>query len=167
MPIEMSRYDTEMTQYGKTDDRQQQWPDKTTAQSDSGHDSADTHVDPHFRPPSGKGHFASPSVDSVMTIAPTPPPPRHTFPDGGSKAWLTVFGATFALFSGFGQMNAFGTFQTYYQEHQLAHLPPFTISWIGSIQLWVFFFSVSSILLAVYCVCQVDHICAFREGLLA
>ncbi|KAF9009169.1 MFS general substrate transporter [Hymenopellis radicata] len=76
-----------------------------------------------------------------MTIAPTPPPPRHTFPDGGLKAYLTVLGASFALFSGFGQMNAFGTFQTHYEQNQLAHLAPFTISWIGSLQLWVFFVS--------------------------
>ena len=58
------------------------------------------------------------------------------------RATLSVFGAFLALFCTFGQMNSFGTYQTWYQRHQLSHFPPSTISWIGSIQLWVFFFSV-------------------------
>ncbi|KAI0738847.1 major facilitator superfamily domain-containing protein [Daedaleopsis nitida] len=67
--------------------------------------------------------------------------PRDAFPDGGMDAWFTVFGAFLALFCTFGQLNAFGTFQTWYAEHQLSHLPPSTIAWIGSLQLWIFFFS--------------------------
>lgn len=66
-----------------------------------------------------------------------------TLQENGLRAWLTVFGAFLALFCSFGQMNAFGTFQSWYAAHQLADLQPSTISWIGSIQLWVFFFSVS------------------------
>ncbi|KAI0742553.1 MFS general substrate transporter [Daedaleopsis nitida] len=64
-----------------------------------------------------------------------------SFPDGGLPAWLTVFGAFLALFCSFGQMNAFGTFQSWYTTHQLRDLHPSTIAWIGSVQLWVFFFS--------------------------
>ena len=64
-------------------------------------------------------------------------------PDGGWKGWLTVGGAFAGLFCTFGQLNAFGTFQTWYAEHQLHDLPPSTIAWIGSLQLWIFFFSVS------------------------
>ncbi|KAK1218316.1 hypothetical protein PQX77_019008 [Marasmius sp. AFHP31] len=58
------------------------------------------------------------------------------------RAWCTVFGGFLALFCTFGQMNAFGTFQTYYAGHQLNAHSPSTISWIGSLQLWVFFCSV-------------------------
>ncbi|KAH9919172.1 MFS general substrate transporter [Epithele typhae] len=61
--------------------------------------------------------------------------------DGGLKAWLTVAGASVALFVGFGQVSAFGTFQTYYAHHQLSELSPSTISWIGSLQFFTFFFS--------------------------
>ncbi|KAH9948289.1 MFS general substrate transporter [Amylocystis lapponica] len=61
--------------------------------------------------------------------------------DGGVQAWLCVFGAFLALFCSFGQLNAFGTFQSWYAEHELQELPASTISWIGSLQLWVFFFS--------------------------
>ncbi|KAJ7807453.1 MFS general substrate transporter [Mycena leptocephala] len=63
------------------------------------------------------------------------------FPEGTTKGYLAVFGAFMALFCTFGQMNAFGTFQAWYAEHQLNHLEPSTIAWIGSLQLWVFFFS--------------------------
>ncbi|KAJ7162664.1 MFS general substrate transporter [Mycena crocata] len=63
------------------------------------------------------------------------------FPEGTTQGYLAVFGAFMALFCTFGQMNAFGTFQTWYAEHQLSALPPSTIAWIGSLQLWVFFFS--------------------------
>lgn len=58
------------------------------------------------------------------------------------KASLSVFGAFLALFCTFGQMNSFGTYQTWYKRHQLSHFSPSAISWIGSIQFWVFFFSV-------------------------
>ncbi|CAL1713796.1 unnamed protein product [Somion occarium] len=63
------------------------------------------------------------------------------YPDGGLNAWITVFGAFLALLCTFGQLTSFGTFQSWYAEHQLQHLSPSTISWIGSLQLWVFFFS--------------------------
>lgn len=59
----------------------------------------------------------------------------------GIRPYLTVFGAFLALFCTLGQMNSFGTYQTWYATHQLDKLSPSTISWIGSLQLWVFFFS--------------------------
>ena len=65
--------------------------------------------------------------------------------DGGWRAWLTVLGAFLALMCTFGQLNSFGTFQSWYSNHQLSHLAPSTISWIGSAQLWVFFVSVSRV----------------------
>lgn len=74
----------------------------------------------------------------------TPKNDFHDFSDGGSAAWLTVLGAFLALFCSFGQMNAFGTFQSWYTTHQLHDLHPSTVAWIGSVQLWVFFFSVST-----------------------
>ncbi|KIM36537.1 hypothetical protein M413DRAFT_78073 [Hebeloma cylindrosporum] len=65
----------------------------------------------------------------------------HQYPEHGWKANLTVLGAFIALFCTFGQTNAFGTFQAWYAAHQLRHMPASTISWIGSLQLWTFFFS--------------------------
>ena len=66
---------------------------------------------------------------------------EHTYPDGGPKAWLTVFGAALMLFC-CGQLTAFGVFETYYAQHQLKGMSPSTISWIGSLQLWILYFSV-------------------------
>lgn len=63
--------------------------------------------------------------------------------DEGWSGWLAVFGAFFALLCSFGQMNAFGTYQSWYSDHQLSSHSPSSISWIGSLQLWTFFFMVS------------------------
>ena len=70
------------------------------------------------------------------------PKTDSVYPDGGWRAWLTVLGAFLALMCTFGQLSSFGTFQSWYTEHQLQTLAPSTISWIGSLQLWMFFFSV-------------------------
>ncbi|KAI1789939.1 MFS general substrate transporter [Ganoderma leucocontextum] len=64
----------------------------------------------------------------------------HALTDKGLKAWLTVFGAALMLFC-CGQITAFGVFETYYAQHQLSAVSPSTISWIGSLQLWVLYFS--------------------------
>lgn len=46
-------------------------------------------------------------------------------------AWLTVFSA-------WGYANSFGAFQTYYESTM--DVSPSTISWIGSVQVWILFF---------------------------
>lgn len=59
------------------------------------------------------------------------------------RRWLVVLGAFLALFCTFGQLTSFGTYLSWYSRNQLSSYSPSTISWIGSLQLWVFFFSVS------------------------
>ena len=66
----------------------------------------------------------------------------HNFPEGGLKAYMTVLGAFMVFACTFGRMSAFGTYQAWYASHQLEHLSASTISWIGSLQYCVFFFSV-------------------------
>lgn len=80
---------------------------------------------------------------SPLSLSQKEAPTNSVYPDGGLQANLTVLGAFVALFCTFGQMNAFGTFQAWYASHQLAGINASTISWIGSLQLWIFFFSVS------------------------
>lgn len=95
----------------------------------------------------------STSLSLSRSRSSTVSPLSDDYPDGGFKAWATVAGAFLALLCTFGQLTSFGTFQSWYAEHQLQHMSPSTISWIGSLQLWVFFFSVShSGLAALYCV---------------
>ena len=68
----------------------------------------------------------------------------HNYPEGGLKAYMTIVAAFMVFACTFGRMSAFGTFQAWYASHQLQHLSESTISWIGSIQYCIFFFSVRS-----------------------
>ncbi|OJD30000.1 mfs monocarboxylate transporter [Diplodia corticola] len=56
-----------------------------------------------------------------------------------ARAVLSLVGAFLALFCSVGIANAFGVFQAYYIEHQLADRSDFDISWIGSLALGIMF----------------------------
>ncbi|KAJ3981089.1 major facilitator superfamily domain-containing protein [Lentinula detonsa] len=56
------------------------------------------------------------------------------FPDGGLRAWLIVLGTFFSAFASFGYVNAWGVFQTYYEQTMLKGYSPSAIAWIGSVQ---------------------------------
>jgi hypothetical protein len=62
--------------------------------------------------------------------------------ENGIKGWATVFGAFWGLFATAGQLNSFGSYQAYYVKHELSSYSASDVSWIGSLQVWVFFFSV-------------------------
>ena len=59
-------------------------------------------------------------------------------PDGGLRAWTAVAAAHLIIVNTWGYINSFGVFQTYYAT--ALDLPPSTISWIGSIQVFLLFF---------------------------
>lgn len=59
-------------------------------------------------------------------------------PDGGMKAWTAVAAGHLIVLNTWGYINSFGIFQTYYTT--TLDLPPSTISWIGSIQVFLLFF---------------------------
>ncbi|KAL7800587.1 major facilitator superfamily domain-containing protein [Trichoderma afarasin] len=54
--------------------------------------------------------------------------------DTGVTAWLQVLGSFFLYFNSWGIINAFGVFETYYEQQILSHMSPSAIAWIGSIQ---------------------------------
>lgn len=58
----------------------------------------------------------------------TPPP------NGGTRAWLQVFGAFGVFFNTWGLLNTFGVFQTYYETGELFVESSSNISWVGSVQ---------------------------------
>lgn len=80
-------------------------------------------------------------------LTPTPNPSTNdtsggpTYPDGGMRAWLNIVGCTLIAMTGFGQVTAFGVFQTYYAENMLATESSSTISWIGSVQILLLYIS--------------------------
>ncbi|RDA87143.1 hypothetical protein CP532_4264 [Ophiocordyceps camponoti-leonardi (nom. inval.)] len=59
-------------------------------------------------------------------------------PNGGCRAWLVVAGGFINFMVTFGILNSFGTFQAHY-ETKWPHLSTSTITWIGSVQLCLFF----------------------------
>ncbi|KAJ9133393.1 Riboflavin transporter MCH5 [Pleurostoma richardsiae] len=59
-------------------------------------------------------------------------------PDGGLQAWTAVLCVHLVIMNTWGYINSFGVFQTYYTS--ALSLPPSTISWIGSVQVFLLFF---------------------------
>ncbi|KIW65977.1 hypothetical protein PV04_08190 [Phialophora macrospora] len=88
-----------------------------------------THPDLH-RPTSTLSRIVS-RLSTREDIDPGPPP------DGGLKAWTQVAIGFTACFCAWGFINSFGVFQTYYTS-SLGEAQS-TISWVGSVQLWVVF----------------------------
>ena len=81
-----------------------------------------------------------------VAVGTSPNGVEFTFPDGGLRAWICVFGGAAALFCGFvsrltspladtqGLAPCAGVFQTYYQETFLQDYSSSAIAWIGSAQ---------------------------------
>lgn len=63
-----------------------------------------------------------------------------TYPEGGTQAWLTVFGAWSAMVGGLGMLNTIAPLQTYISGHQLKSYPESTVAWIFSIYPFILFF---------------------------
>ncbi|KAH9885248.1 MFS general substrate transporter [Cubamyces lactineus] len=67
-------------------------------------------------------------------------PELEYVPDGGREAWVVVFGTTMALFASAGMINAYGTFQDYYESTLLPSSSSSSISLIGSLQVFFLYF---------------------------
>ncbi|KAL8754178.1 MAG: hypothetical protein Q9184_005195 [Pyrenodesmia sp. 2 TL-2023] len=65
-------------------------------------------------------------------VDPGPPP------DGGVEAWTQALIGHLVVFNSWGYINSFGVFQTYFVT-ALGHSPS-SISWIGSVQIFLLFF---------------------------
>ncbi|KAF2099347.1 MFS general substrate transporter [Rhizodiscina lignyota] len=81
------------------------------------------------------------STDPLALCDPQPPGDFEPPPDGGWLAWLhAVFGA-FAIFNCWGLNLSFGVFEAYYKTIYIPNHSHSTIAWIGSIQLFLIFFT--------------------------
>jgi MFS family permease len=77
-----------------------------------------------------------------MGMPPGPEPPTPDVPpDGGLQAWLQVVGSTVVLINTWGIINSFGVFQQFYERDILQDRSPSDISWIGSVQAALLFFT--------------------------
>ncbi|KAF4603456.1 hypothetical protein EYR38_003869 [Pleurotus pulmonarius] len=74
------------------------------------------------------------AIEKLQIETTSVPAPADDFPDGGLRAWSVVLGASLSAFSTFGYVNAWGVFQSYYEQEILPTTSPSTIAWIGSIQ---------------------------------
>ncbi|WWC86543.1 uncharacterized protein L201_001420 [Kwoniella dendrophila CBS 6074] len=81
-----------------------------------------------------KRSTAQEPLSTSATPAMSPPP------DGGFHAWSTVAGCWMALFVQFGLCNSFGVFQAYYESDLLKDHSSSSITWIGTLQLFLLFF---------------------------
>lgn len=55
------------------------------------------------------------------------------------RSCLAVLGASLALFCSVGFLNAYGVFQEYYKEHILQNESDSTLSWIGSVSIFLLY----------------------------
>jgi MFS family permease len=76
------------------------------------------------------GRLASVTGRTRTRSASNVPPP----PDGGMTAWIQVVGGWLVLFTCWGYINSFGSFQSYYTTTALPDHSASAISWIGSVQ---------------------------------
>ncbi|KAG5368159.1 putative transporter ESBP6 [Yarrowia sp. C11] len=65
---------------------------------------------------------------------------QEEFPEGG-RGWLVVAGTSCALNTGFGMVNAFGIYMTYYGQEMFPNTSSSTMSLIGGLQVSVVYFS--------------------------
>ncbi|GAW17816.1 hypothetical protein ANO14919_072830 [Xylariales sp. No.14919] len=72
-------------------------------------------------------------ISTSASLNPGPPP------DGGKKAWLMCLCGHLIITNTWGFINSFGVFQSYYTE--LLGRPPSDVSWIGSITVFLTFFT--------------------------
>ena len=128
--------------------------DESTADGPAAQDRINAALQPSSEHLCSVPEASSPSLDSSNCRPPTTrdePIPcgktgpqdqddRHTFPEGGLRAWLVVIGAFSGMTASFGLLNSAGTFQAYLSTHQLVHESPSAVGWIFSLEAFLTFF---------------------------
>ncbi|KAB8068905.1 major facilitator superfamily domain-containing protein [Aspergillus leporis] len=92
-----------------------------------------------MRPGSGIIYKTPIDKPASLVIAESQDGQRSPAKDSSVRAWLVVVGGVLIYFPTFGFPNAFGTFQTYYEEELLVGTSSSTIAWIGSLQIFLLF----------------------------
>lgn len=66
--------------------------------------------------------------------------PGITYPEGGLRSWLVVFGSFMGLVASLGLVNSIGTLQSYLEDHQLKDHSSGNIGWIFGVYSFLTFF---------------------------
>lgn len=88
----------------------------------------------------------STSSKGVHTLEPAEPSATsrsradYTFPEGGTAAWLVVFGSCCTIAGTFGLLSSAGLFQSHWQENQLSHYSSGSIGWISAVNAFLTLF---------------------------
>jgi MFS family permease len=61
----------------------------------------------------------------------------YTFPEGGHRAWLVIFGSFCIICGTFGLISSVGLFQAYWQAHQLSTYTTRDIGWISAVNVFL------------------------------
>jgi MFS family permease len=80
--------------------------------------------------PSDVFHNVEPTTTSCSRL-------DYTFPEGGTKAWLVVFGSFCIIWGTFGLVSSAGLFQTYWKAHQLSSYSNGDIGWIPAVNIFL------------------------------
>ncbi|KAM0749457.1 MFS general substrate transporter [Meredithblackwellia eburnea MCA 4105] len=78
-------------------------------------------------------------LESATCCTPQPEIASSDFPEGGLQAYTAVAGAFLVMMSTFALSNSFGCFLQEYQRNQLSDYPASTITWIGSVHIFLVF----------------------------
>lgn len=61
----------------------------------------------------------------------------YTFPEGGARAWLVIFGSFSIICGTFGLISSAGLFQSYWQNHQLSSYASRDVGWITAVNVFL------------------------------
>ncbi|KAH8692270.1 monocarboxylate transporter [Talaromyces proteolyticus] len=76
-------------------------------------------------------------VSNSTAVLEAPDHADESFPDGGLRSWLVVFGSFFLLMGSYGLMNTVGVMQSYIEAHQLSTYSTTAVGWIFSVFIFV------------------------------
>ena len=88
------------------------------------------------RPTESSSEEVKAPENSSMTASPDV---EFTYPEGGLRAWLVVFGGWCGIFASLGIANSLASFQAYISENQLSSYSPGQIGWIFSLYAFLTF----------------------------
>lgn len=87
-----------------------------------------------------RGVLRNTNILASIFMAPRETQTHQQPPNGGVAAWMKTLGCFLIYMNTWGIATSFGVYQSYYQQHTLREYAPGTISWIGTVQVFLLFF---------------------------